>query len=69
MSDKNLNNELEPRSLLNESFAYHIFDEPREHDHNFIQPTNIETLQGGQGVCFSVLIQKANRLHPMGHNP
>jgi hypothetical protein len=47
---------------------FHTFDESREGSHDFIQPRNIETVQGNQSLRFSILNQKANYLRAMDHN-
>jgi hypothetical protein len=46
----------------------HILDESPEHNHDFTQPDNIETVEGSQRLHFLVLFQKANHLRLMDHN-
>jgi hypothetical protein len=44
------------------------FDEPSEDNYNLIQPGKIKSHQASQSICFFFVLQKANDLHPMGHN-
>jgi hypothetical protein len=50
------------------SNSFYTPDKSREDSHHFIQPSNIETVQGSQHFRLSVFIQKANHLHSMDHN-
>jgi hypothetical protein len=43
-------------------------DKSREDNYDFIQSSNIETIQSSRHLRFSVLIQKASHLRPMNDN-